>query len=72
MIEAPVTLAQRNVQRGAGKMIDPQYLTQRHGVWHFLRRMPVEYEHLDTRGDVTKIKLPPTAPAPRPAGSRPE
>ncbi|MCC8936870.1 integrase [Bradyrhizobium sp. Arg68] len=41
-------------------MSEPQYLTIRHGVWHFLRRVPVEYEHLDTRGNVklsTKIKV---------------
>ncbi|EHR03237.1 tyrosine-type recombinase/integrase [Bradyrhizobium sp. WSM471] len=41
-------------------MIDPQYLTKRHGVWHFLRRVPVEYEQLDRRGNVklsTKIKV---------------
>ena len=41
-------------------MSEPQYLTVRHGVWHFLRRVPVEYEHLDTRGNVklsTKIKI---------------
>jgi integrase len=41
-------------------MIQPQYLTIRHGVWHFLRRVPTEYAHLDKRGNVklsTKIKV---------------
>jgi hypothetical protein len=41
-------------------MTDAQYLTVRHGVWQFLRRVPAEYAHLDTRGNVklsTKIKL---------------
>ena len=41
-------------------MSEPQYLTKRHGVWHFLRRVPTEYAHLDTRGNVklsTKIKV---------------
>jgi hypothetical protein len=39
---------------------EAKYLTVRHGVWHFLRRVPVEYEHLDTRGNVklsTKVKV---------------
>jgi integrase len=41
-------------------MSEPQYLTVRHGVWHFLRRVPTEYVHLDKRGNVklsTKIKV---------------
>jgi hypothetical protein len=41
-------------------MSEQQYLTVRQGVWHFLRRVPVEYTHLDTRGNVklsTKIKV---------------
>ncbi len=41
-------------------MSEPQYLTRRQGVWHFLRRVPAEYAHLDKRGNVklsTKIKL---------------
>jgi integrase len=41
-------------------MSEPQYLTVRHGVWHFLRRVPAEYAHLDKRGNVklsTKIKV---------------
>jgi integrase len=41
-------------------MNEPQYLTVRHGVWHFLRRVPTEYAHLDRRGNVklsTKIKV---------------
>jgi integrase len=41
-------------------VIEPQYLTVRHGVWHFLRRVPAEYAHLDKRGNVklsTKIKV---------------
>lgn len=41
-------------------MSEPQYLTKRQGVWHFLRRVPTEYAHLDTRGNVkvsTKIKV---------------
>jgi integrase len=39
---------------------EPQYLTKRHGVWHFLRRVPVEYANLDARGNVklsTKIRV---------------
>jgi integrase len=41
-------------------MTEPQYLTVRDGVWHFLRRVPAEYAHLDTRGNVklsTKVKV---------------
>lgn len=41
-------------------MSEPQYLTVRHGVWHFLRRVPAEYAHLDKRGNVklsTKVKV---------------
>ncbi len=41
-------------------MNEPQYLTIRHGVWHFLRRVPTEYAQLDKRGNVklsTKIKI---------------
>ena len=37
-----------------------QYLTQRHGVWHYVRRVPSEYQALDTRGIVklsTKVKI---------------
>jgi hypothetical protein len=44
----------------APSMSQPQYLTVRHGVWHFLRRVPAEYAHLDKRGNVklsTKIKV---------------
>jgi integrase len=45
---------------GDKKLSELQYLTVRHGVWHFLRRVPVEYTHLDTRGNVklsTKIRV---------------
>lgn len=41
-------------------MPQTQYLTERQGVWNFLRRVPSEYAHLDTRGNVklsTKIKV---------------
>ena len=41
-------------------MHELQYLTTRHGVWHYLRRVPAEYVHLDPRGNVklsTKIKV---------------
>ena len=41
-------------------MAEPQYLTVHHGVWHFLRRVPIEYERLDTRGNVklsSKVKV---------------
>jgi integrase len=41
-------------------MNSPQYLTNRRGVWHFLRKVPIEYRHLDTRGNVklsTKINV---------------
>ena len=44
----------------APNMSEPQYLTLRHGVWHFLRRVPSEYARLDKRGNVklsTKIKV---------------
>lgn len=37
-----------------------QYLTQRHDVWHYVRRVPSEYQSLDTRGIVklsTKVKI---------------
>jgi integrase len=41
-------------------MSDGQYLTIRNGVWHYHRRVPVDYAHLDKRGDIrlsTKIKV---------------
>jgi integrase len=41
-------------------MSDGQYLTKRNGVWHYYRRVPVDYAHLDKRGDIklsTKIKV---------------
>jgi len=28
----------------------PDYLTKRSGVWHFVRRVPLEYAALDPRG----------------------
>ena len=37
-----------------------QYLTKRHGVWHYYRRVPSSYTHLDKRGSIklsTKIKV---------------
>lgn len=37
-----------------------RFLTERGGVWHFLRRVPAEYVHLDKRGNVklsTKISV---------------
>ena len=40
--------------------VEPHYLTDRQGVWHFLRRVPAQYAHLDRRGNVklsTKIKV---------------
>jgi integrase len=39
---------------------DGQYLTKRNGVWHYQRRVPNDYAHLDRRGIVrlsTKIKV---------------
>ena len=41
-------------------MIEPNYLTKRSGVWHYLRRVPAEYAHFDKRGNVklsTKIRV---------------
>jgi integrase len=38
----------------------PDYLTQREGYWHFVRRVPLEFAELDKRGIVkqsTKIKI---------------
>ena len=37
-----------------------QYLTARNGVWHYYRRVPIEYAHLDERHHIklsTKIKV---------------
>jgi integrase len=37
-----------------------QYLTVRDGVWHYLRRVPAEFAHLDKRGSIklsTKVKV---------------
>ena len=37
-----------------------QYLTKRNGVWHYYRRVPTEYAHLDRRHHIklsTKIKV---------------
>jgi integrase len=39
---------------------DGQYLTKRDGVWHYQRRVPSDYVHLDCRGIIrlsTKIKV---------------
>ena len=39
---------------------DGQYLTKRHGAWHYYRRVPSSYTHLDKRGSIklsTKIKV---------------
>lgn len=41
-------------------MSDPDHLTDRHGVWHFQRRVPIEYQRYDDRNPVrlsTKIKV---------------
>ena len=41
-------------------MYEPQYLTVRHGVWHFIRRVPLEYANLDKRANVklsTKVQV---------------
>lgn len=38
----------------------PDYLTDRNGVWHFVRRVPLDYAKLDTRGVIkhsTKIEV---------------
>jgi hypothetical protein len=38
----------------------PDFLTRRCGTWHFVRRVPVEFAHLDARGVVkhsTKVRI---------------
>jgi hypothetical protein len=38
----------------------PDFLTRRNGTWHFARRVPIEFAHLDRRGVVrrsTKIRI---------------
>jgi len=38
----------------------PDFLTRRNGTWHFARRVPTEFAHLDRRGVVkhsTKIRI---------------
>lgn len=38
----------------------PDFLTRRNGTWHFARRVPTEFSHLDRRGVVrhsTKIRI---------------
>ena len=38
----------------------PDFLTRRCGTWHFVRRVPVEFTHLDSRGIVkhsTKVRI---------------
>lgn len=38
----------------------PDFLTKRNGTWHFARRVPAEFAHLDSRGVIkhsTKIKV---------------
>ena len=51
----------RNVlQRGSEMSEKGQYLTARNGVWHYYRRVPIEYAHLDERHHIklsTKIKV---------------
>lgn len=37
-------------------MADGDYLTQRGGMWHFVRRVPNDYAHLDRRG-IVRISL---------------
>src|SRR5882724_4758112 len=48
---------QRNVQHFP---LMPDFLTRRNGTWHFARRVPAEFAHLDRRGVVkhsTKIRI---------------
>jgi site-specific recombinase XerD len=38
----------------------PDFLTRRNGTWHFVRRVPVEFENLDTRGIIkhsTRVRI---------------
>ena len=45
----------------------PDFLTRRCGTWHFVRRVPVEFAHLDERGIIrhsTKVRVAPSAPSP--------
>jgi hypothetical protein len=38
----------------------PDFLTRRCGTWHFVRRVPVEFAHLDERGVIkhsTKVRI---------------
>jgi hypothetical protein len=46
----------------------PDYLTKRHGVWQFARRVPLEYAEFDRRGVIkhsTKVEVRKTLAAPR-------
>lgn len=48
------------LQRGNEMSENGQYLSVRNGVWHYYRRVPIEYAHLDKRHHVklsTKIKV---------------
>jgi hypothetical protein len=38
----------------------PDFLTRRHGTWHFVRRVPTEFAPFDRRGIVkhsTKVRI---------------
>ena len=51
---------QNVLQRGDEMSEKGQYLTARNGVWHYYRRVPIEYAHLDERHHIklsTKIKV---------------
>src|SRR5258708_3498332 len=50
----------RTVSSGQKIVRMPDFLTRRNGTWHFARRVPTEFAHLDRRGVVrhsTKIRI---------------
>src|SRR5258708_2540445 len=49
-----------NTTHNTGTFCMPDYLTKRHGHWHYVRRVPLEFATLDPRGFVqqsTKIAV---------------
>jgi integrase len=53
---------QQNVQQNVQHVLKPMpdFLTRRSGTWHFVRRVPAEFAHVDERGIVkhsTKVRI---------------
>jgi len=52
---------QQIVQRRSQSFVLPDYLTNRKGIWQFVRRVPLDFAHLDPRQDVKHTTKVPVA-----------